>query len=70
MGTTNILCSKNNSKNQSTPKKMKIEMYYVLKASGSDMIPARILRDMADEMAPVLTVIFQRTLTLGDIPDD
>ena len=40
------------------------------KACGPDMIPARILRDMADEIAPLLTIIFQRTLDFGELPDD
>ena len=31
---------------------------------------ARILRDMADETAPVFTIIFLSTLTQGDVPDD
>ncbi|MEW8544204.1 MAG: reverse transcriptase family protein, partial [Candidatus Thiodiazotropha sp.] len=40
------------------------------KACGPDMIPARILRDLAEEIAPILTVIFQRTISLGEVPDD
>ena len=40
------------------------------KASGSDMIPARILKDLATELAPILTEIFQRTLVDGEIPVD
>ena len=32
------------------------------KASGPDMIPARILQDLAEELAPILTEIFRRTL--------
>ena len=31
---------------------------------------ARILRDLADETAPVFTIIFLSTLTQGDVPDD
>ena len=31
---------------------------------------ARILRDLADETAPVFTIIFQSTLTQGDVPYD
>ena len=30
------------------------------KASGPDLIPARILKDMADDISPLLTAIFQR----------
>ena len=40
------------------------------KPCGPDMIPARILRDMADEISPVLTLIFQSTLDLGEVPED
>ena len=40
------------------------------KASGPDMIPARILKDLSDVIAPVLTVIFQKTLTHREVPED
>lgn len=40
------------------------------KACGPDMIPARILKDMADELSPLLTVIFQRSFKCGTVPDD
>ena len=40
------------------------------KASGPDMIPAHILKDVADAIAPILTVIFQRTFSLGEVPND
>ena len=40
------------------------------KASGPDMIPARILKDLAEELAPILTEIFQRTLADGEVPVD
>ena len=40
------------------------------KASGPDMIPARILKDLAEELAPFLTEIFQRSLAGGDVPMD
>ena len=40
------------------------------KASGSDMIPARILEDLSDVIAPILTIIFQRILTLEEVPED
>ena len=40
------------------------------KATGPDMIPARILRDLAEDLAPNLAIIFQRTLTLGEVPAD
>ena len=40
------------------------------KASGPDMIPARILKDLAEELAPILTEIFRRTLVDGEVPVD
>ena len=40
------------------------------KASGPDMIPARILKDLAEELAPILTEIFRRTLADGEVPVD
>ena len=32
------------------------------------MIPARILKDLAEELAPFLTEIFQRSLADGEVP--
>ena len=40
------------------------------KASGPDMIPARILKDLAEELAPILTEIFRSTLADGEVPVD
>ena len=40
------------------------------KASCPDMIPTRILKDLAEELAPFLTEIFQRSLADGEIPMD
>ena len=40
------------------------------KASGPDMIPARILKDLAEELAPFLAEIFQRSLADGEVPMD
>ena len=40
------------------------------KACGPDMIPARILRDMAEEISPILATLFQRTIDLGELPED
>ena len=38
------------------------------KASWPDEIPARILKLAAEEIAPALSVIFQRSLDSGEIP--
>ena len=40
------------------------------KAEGSDGIPARFLKEMAMDLAPSLTLIFQASLHKGDILDD
>ena len=40
------------------------------KACGPDMIPAMILKDLADEIAPLLASIFQRSFDCGEVPDD
>ena len=37
------------------------------KACGPDMIPARILQDMAAKISPILTTLFQRTIDLGKL---
>ena len=34
------------------------------------MIPARILKDLAEELAPILTEIFRMTLADGEVPVD
>ena len=40
------------------------------KAYGPDMIPARVLRDLADEIVQSSPFFFQSTLTQGDVPND
>ena len=40
------------------------------KATGPDLLPARILKDMANEIAPILTTIFQRSFDTGIVPRD
>ena len=40
------------------------------KASGPDMTPARILENLAEEFASILTEFFQRTLAGGEVPVD
>ncbi len=42
----------------------------VNKAPGPDDIPARILKELAAELAPVLTLIFKQSLETGTLPDD
>jgi hypothetical protein len=38
------------------------------KASSPDNIPARLLKDYGDIIAPILQIIFQRSLDSGQIP--
>ena len=40
------------------------------KAIGPDLIPTRILKENAEEIAPILRVIFQQSLDTGIIPND
>ena len=40
------------------------------KASGPDSIPARILKELADEIAPLLTKIFNKSLEQSEVPAD
>ena len=40
------------------------------KACGPDRIPARVLKELAEEITPLLTAIFQKSLHSGTVPDD
>ena len=40
------------------------------KATEPDMIPAQILRECSEELAPILTIVFNRTLQTGCVPED
>ena len=40
------------------------------KATGPDSIPARILKDCTSELAPILTIIFNKSLQEGKVPED
>ena len=40
------------------------------KACGPDMISARILKDLADELAPLLISTFQKYFNCGEVPKD
>ena len=39
------------------------------KAAGPDNIPCRLLKELASELAPVLTLLFNKSLATGDIPE-
>ena len=41
----------------------------VNKASGPDMIPTRLLKELSNEIAPFLCIIYQKCLETGQIPD-
>ena len=38
------------------------------KASGPDLLPVRILKELAEELSPYLTAIFQRSFDTGILP--
>ena len=38
------------------------------KAGGPDEVPCRVLKELADELAPVLTHIFQQSIKSGEVP--
>ena len=40
------------------------------KAIGPDLVPTRLLKDFADDIAPILRVIFQQSLDSGQVPED
>jgi hypothetical protein len=40
------------------------------KASGPDLIPCRFLKELASELAPILTALFQQSLREGALPSD
>ena len=40
------------------------------KATGPDNIPACILKDCCSELAPILTIIFNKSLQEGTVPED
>lgn len=42
----------------------------VHKSTGPDGIPSRLLKELASELAPILTVFFQASLNQGEIPAD
>ena len=39
------------------------------KASGPDMVPARFLKECSEELSPILTIIFNKSLQTGTVPD-
>jgi hypothetical protein len=40
------------------------------KATGPDSIPTKFLKDFAQELAPVLTLLFSASLDQGEVPSD
>ena len=42
----------------------------VNKATGPDDIPARFMKECADQLSPILAQIFQQSITTGQVPDD
>ena len=46
----------------------RLQSLNIKKATGPDMIPARILKDLATEIAPIVCCIFQQSLDTGCVP--
>ena len=40
------------------------------KATGSDNIPTRLLKNLANQLAPVFTILFQASLNQNTVPTD
>ena len=40
------------------------------KASGPDMLPARFLKECSEELSPILTTIFNKSLQTGTVPGE
>ena len=40
------------------------------KASGPDLLPARVLKEMATEIGLFLTIIFQKSFDIGKVPKE
>jgi hypothetical protein len=40
------------------------------KATGPDGIPARVLKEAAEPLSPILATIFQQSIDTGSVPDD
>ena len=40
------------------------------KATGPDMLPPRILKECCEELSPILTIIFNKSLQTGTVSDD
>jgi hypothetical protein len=49
---------------------MLLEKLDPTKAIGPDLIPTRVLKEAADQVAPFLTYIFNHSLRTGDVPQD
>ena len=40
------------------------------KATGFDMIPGRLVNDFSEELAPILAIIYKKSIQTGKVPDD
>ena len=47
-----------------------LKQLYINKATGPDGIPVRLLKETADQIAPSLTMLFNKSLRLGIFPGD
>ena len=40
------------------------------KVTGPDMIPARMLKECSEDLAPILAIVFNKSIQTGQVPDD
>ena len=40
------------------------------KASGPDQVPARLLKELSKELAPVVTALYKQSFDTGDVPEE
>ena len=40
------------------------------KATGPDKIPARMLKECSKDIAPILAIVFNKSILTGQVPDD
>ena len=40
------------------------------KATGPDMIPARMLKECSEDLAPILAIVINKSIQTGQVPDD
>ena len=47
-----------------------LKNFKINKATGPDELPARLLKELSNELSPILVVLFQASLNQGKVPQD